>query len=69
MNEMLKNETKERVSWCNNDIVKLTRSQFLEGPKCESQTKNNKKARNRGMFLGSQHLKGVEGRVGAPGWD
>jgi hypothetical protein len=47
----------------------VTRSQLLEGPKCESQTKDNGKSRSQGTLLGSQHLKGVEGHAGAPGWD
>jgi hypothetical protein len=44
-------------------------SQLLEGFKCESQIKNNGRTRNRGTLPGSQHFEGVEGRVGAPGWD
>ncbi len=47
----------------------LTRSQLLEGFKCESQTKNNEIARSRGTLLGSQHFGGVEGRAEVPGWD
>jgi hypothetical protein len=47
----------------------VTQSQLLEGPKCESQTEDNKKARSQSTLPGSQHLKGVEGRVGALGWD
>jgi hypothetical protein len=45
----------------------LTRSQLVEGPKYESQTENNGKARSRGTLFGSPHLKGVEGRAGALG--
>ncbi len=52
---------------CMCDLV--TRSQLLEGPKCESQTKNNVKAKSRGTLPGSQHQKGVEGRVRASRWD
>jgi hypothetical protein len=48
---------------------KLTCFQLLEGPKCESQTEYNGKARSQGTLLGSQHLKGVEGCAGAPRWD
>jgi len=31
--------------------------------------KNNERTRSWGMFPGLQHFGGVEGRVGAPGWD
>ncbi len=41
----------------------VTCSQLLEGFKCESQTENNRKARNQGTLLDSQHFRGVEGRV------
>jgi len=44
-------------------------SQFLEGLKCESQTKNSGRVRNWGTLLGLQPFEGVEGCVGAPGWD
>jgi hypothetical protein len=44
-----------------NFILPLTRSQLLEGPKCESQKEDNGKARSRGTLPSSQHLKGVEG--------
>jgi len=44
-------------------------SQLLEGFKYESQTENIGRIRSQGMFLGSQHFEGVEGRAGAPGWD
>ncbi len=47
----------------------LTHSQLLEGLKCESQTKNNGRIESWSTLLGSQHFGGVEGRVGAPGWD
>jgi len=47
----------------------VTRSQLLEGFKCESQTKNKGIARSWGMLPGSQHFGGVEGCVGALGWD
>jgi hypothetical protein len=47
----------------------MTRSQLLEGLKCESQTENNGRAKTRGTLLGSQHFGGVEGRAKAPGWD
>jgi hypothetical protein len=50
-------------------MIFMTRSQLLEGPKGESQTKYNGKERSRGTLPGSQHLKGVEGRAGAPRWD
>jgi hypothetical protein len=33
------------------------------------QIKNNKRLRNRGMLLSSQHFRRVEGRAGAPRWD
>jgi hypothetical protein len=33
------------------------------------QIENNGRARSRGTFLDSQHFRGVEGRVGTPGWD
>jgi len=48
---------------------RMTHSQLLEGLKCESQIENNRRIRSRGMFFGSQHFGGVEGRVGAPRWD
>jgi len=44
-------------------------SQLLEGLKCESQTKNSRRVRSWGTLTGSQHFGGVEGRVGASGWD
>jgi len=47
----------------------LTHSQVLEGLKCESQTENNERVESWGTLLGSQHFGGVEGCVGAPGWD
>jgi hypothetical protein len=47
----------------------LTHSQLLEGFKCESQTENIGRTRSRGMLPSSQHYRGVEGRVGTPGWD
>jgi hypothetical protein len=49
----------------------LTRSQLLEGPKCESQTEDNGKARRRGTLPSSQHFKGVKGGecARALGWD
>jgi hypothetical protein len=47
----------------------LTRSQLLEGPKYESQIEVSGKARSRGALPSSQHLKGVEERAKAPGWD
>jgi hypothetical protein len=47
----------------------MTHSQLLEGLKCESQTENNGRTRNRGTLPSSQHYRGVEGRAGAPGWD
>ncbi len=47
----------------------VTRSQLLEGPKCESQTKDNRMVRNRGTLFGSQHFRGVKGRARAPRWD
>jgi hypothetical protein len=50
-------------------MLLLTHSQLLEGPKCESQIENNGKARSWGTLPGSQHLKGVEGRARALGWD
>jgi len=50
-------------------LKRKTHSQLLEGFKCESQTENKRIARSRGMLLGSQHFGGVEGHVGAPGWD
>jgi len=33
------------------------------------QTENNERIRSWGMHLGLQHFGGVEGRVGASGWD
>ncbi len=50
-------------------VVLLTHSQFLEGFKCESQTKNNERVRSRGTFHGSQHFGGVKGCARALGWD
>jgi hypothetical protein len=50
-------------------LTKVTHSQLFKGLKCESQIENNGRARSRGTFPGSQHFGGVEGRVGAPGWD
>jgi len=47
----------------------MTRSQLLEGLKCESQTENSGRIRSRGTFSGSQHFGGVEECVGALGWD
>jgi hypothetical protein len=47
----------------------MTRSQLLDGLKCESQTKNSERVRSRGTLLNSQHFKGVEGGAGAPGWN
>ncbi len=37
----------------------MTHSQLLEGLKCESQTKNNGRARSRGTLPGSQHYRRV----------
>ncbi len=39
---------------------KMTHSQLLEGLKCESQTKNNGRAKSQGTFLDLQHYKRVE---------
>jgi hypothetical protein len=39
------------------------------GFKCESQTKYSEKEKSQDTLPGSQHLRGVEGRVGAPRWD
>jgi dTDP-4-dehydrorhamnose reductase len=47
----------------------VTRSQLLKGLKCESQTKNSGKTKSQGTLLGSQHFRGVEGRVQILGWD
>jgi len=47
----------------------MTSSQLLKGLKCESQAENNERARSQGTLPGSQHLGGVEGRVGATRWD
>ncbi len=47
----------------------MTHSQLLEGLKCESQTEDNERIRSRGTLPSLQHYKGVEGRVGAVGWD
>jgi hypothetical protein len=47
----------------------MTRSQLLEEPKGESQTEDSRKAKNRGTLPGSQHLEGVEGCAGTPGWN
>jgi hypothetical protein len=33
------------------------------------QVKDSGSGRSRDALLSSQHLEGVEGRVGAPGWD
>jgi hypothetical protein len=33
------------------------------------QTENNRRVNSRNTLPGSQHFNGVEGRVGAPGWD
>ncbi len=44
-------------------IKTMTRSQLLEGPKCESQTKNNGKAKSRGTLIGSQHFRGQRGML------
>jgi hypothetical protein len=49
--------------------LRMTHSQLLEGPKSESQIEDNGKTRSRGMLLGLQHFRRVEGRAGAPGWD
>jgi hypothetical protein len=46
----------------------MTHSQLLEGFKCESQTKNNGKTKNRAAPWLAK-LKGVEGCAGAPRWD
>jgi hypothetical protein len=40
-------------------MERMTHSQFLEGFKCESQTKDNGRIRSQGMLPGSQHYKGV----------
>ncbi len=50
-------------------VVDVTRSQLLEGLKCESQIENNGRVRSRGMLPGLQHFGGVEGRARALGWD
>ncbi len=47
----------------------MTRSELLKGPKCESQTEDNGKARSQGTFPGSQHFRRVEGHAGALRWD
>ncbi len=47
----------------------VTRSQLLEGFKCESQTQNNGRVRNRSTFPRSQHFGGVERHARAPRWD
>ncbi len=47
----------------------MMRSKLLEGLKCESQRKNNEKARSHGTLLGSQHCRGVEGCARALGQD
>jgi hypothetical protein len=52
-----------------NQIRLMTHPQLLAGFKCESQIENNGRTRSRNMFLSSQHYRGVEGCVGAPGWN
>ncbi len=49
----------QETFWVTIDI--LTCSQLLERLKCESQTENSGRARSRGMLLGSQYYRGVEG--------
>jgi hypothetical protein len=41
----------------------------LKDPNVSPKIEYNIKARSRGTLPGSQHLKGVEGRAGASGWD
>jgi len=47
----------------------MTRSQLLEGLKCESQTENNGRTKTQGMLPNSQHFGRVEGRARALRWD
>jgi len=47
----------------------MTHYQLLEELKCESQTKNNGRARSWGTLLNLQHFEGVEGHAGVLGWD
>ncbi len=54
----------EKMEW---DMWRAPNS--LKDFRYESQKKNNGRVRSRSTFPGSQHFEGVEGRVGAPGWD
>jgi hypothetical protein len=47
----------------------VTHSQFLEGLKCESWTKNNEGVWSQGTLPSLQHYKRVEGHAGVPKWD
>jgi hypothetical protein len=49
-------------------ILKWRTPKLLDGLDCESKGENIGMRRSWGALLGSQHF-GVEGRVGAPGWD
>jgi hypothetical protein len=49
--------------------TRLTRSQLFEDPNASPKHKITERARSWGMLPSSQHLKGVEGCAGAPGWD
>jgi hypothetical protein len=62
-------ESKSNMMMVGSKFGKLTHSQFLEGLKCESQTKNIERAKSRGTLPGLQHYRGVEGRAKATGWD
>jgi hypothetical protein len=53
----------------NTHLFNMTRSQLLEGPKCESQIEDSGRARSWGTLFGSQHFRKVEGHARAPGWD
>jgi hypothetical protein len=46
---------------CMPNLPNLTRSQFLEGLKCESKLKDNERIRGRGTLLGLQHFVRVKG--------
>ncbi len=54
---------------CPSKTPELTHSQLLKGFKCESEIENNERIRSRGTFPSSHNFGGVEGHVGALGWD
>jgi hypothetical protein len=62
-------ELRDGIKKSDNQLVILMRSQLLEDPNASPKQKITERARSRCTLPSSQHLKGVEGCLGASGWD